>query len=141
MAAIADFSSLSYQQIRHEIDTFYTNYPDATRDNRFRFYLLINESEKRKQPKLFKSGYVYLMYDYMKDIYKIGQSISPDQRRSQLDPSLEIVCQIKTDSMRQLESSLHSLYIGKRVKRGNQLEWFALDPEDVQFIASLEYDQ
>lgn len=78
------------------------------------------------------------MYDRARNIYKIGQSISPAQRRNEIDPSLEIICQIKTDSMRQIESALHSLYIGKRVKRANQLEWFALDSDDVQFITSLQ---
>lgn len=135
---IPNFSQLTYQQIRHQIKHYETYYPDATRDNRFRFFLLLNESDKRHKPNLFRPGYVYLMYDYMKDVYKIGQSISPKQRRDQLDPSLEIVCQIKTDSMRQLENSLHSLFIGKRIKRGNQLEWFALDPADVRFIMSLQ---
>lgn len=83
-----------------------------------------------------REGYVYLLQSPT-TAFKIGYTKNPaDRMRTfgiQLPFEVEYLCLIKTDDMISLESDLHNLYSEKRING----EWFALDPEDVEYIKGL----
>lgn len=53
MSAIPDYSQYAYQQLRHEIDHFDRNYPDATPANRFRFFCTVKRDREAQAPRPF----------------------------------------------------------------------------------------
>ena len=82
-------------------------------------------------------GFVYLAHMDTTPYYKIGKSIHPEQRISELDSvnlpgELILVHTIKTDLMTALERDLHQYFIDKHV-RG---DWYRLDPMDVDYLKS-----
>lgn len=82
------------------------------------------------------AGYVYLLQSTT-GAYKIGRSINPHNRLKTFEVKLpfevEYVCVIATDSMVALEAALHGRFADKRVNG----EWFALTPDDVEYIKGL----
>jgi hypothetical protein len=81
-------------------------------------------------------GVVYLMQ--MGEFYKIGFTrISAQARRVILQSSspypIEVLHEIRTSTPEQLERSLHEQFAHKR--RNN--EWFALSPDEVDYIKGL----
>lgn len=80
--------------------------------------------------------YVYLMIDTTNNFYKIGISNNPKYREHTLQsdkPTIELLCAKEYPSRviaETIESSLHKVYAGKRI-RG---EWFNLDASDVDEI-------
>jgi hypothetical protein len=82
------------------------------------------------------SGYVYLVKS-VSGHYKIGRAKDPNNRAKtfgvQLPFEIEFVAVIKTDDYVALEEQLHAKYQDKRVNG----EWFALTPEDVEYIKGL----
>jgi len=87
---------------------------------------------KRRDP-----GFVYLLREINGAHYKIGKTKNPESRAKtfgvQLPYSVEYECVINTPSMSVLETALHERYAHKRING----EWFALDPEDVEYIKAL----
>ena len=82
-------------------------------------------------------GYVYLL-KAADGSYKIGKTVNTKSRKRTFDVRLpfkvEYVHTIETDDMHSLEKALHKQFAASRL-RGS--EFFALAPEDVQFIISL----
>lgn len=93
-------------------------------------------SIKPRPTKLPTPGYVYLLQSERG--YKIGKSKSPGKRVETLGVVLpfpiDTVALIKTPNMGQLELELHNHFADKRING----EWFALTPEDVEYIKALE---
>lgn len=89
-----------------------------------------------KNPKPAVPGYVYLIKS-PSGHYKIGRTVNPNDRLRmfgvQLPFEVEIIALIKSDDHKRLEASLHQTYNDKRVNG----EWFALSPEDVDYVKSL----
>ena len=83
-----------------------------------------------------KPGYIYLVAS-SNGTYNIGRTAAPDKRmqlfRVKLPFDVELECVIKTSDMLGLERELHKRFADKRVNG----EWFALSPEDVEYIKSL----
>lgn len=83
-----------------------------------------------------KPGFVYLI-EATTGHFKIGRATNPDDRirtfNVKLPFEVEYLCLIKTIDMRGLEAELHMRYASKRING----EWFALDPEDVEYIKGL----
>lgn len=99
-------------------------------------YGIYYNAPKKKKKKKAQDGYVYLIAS--KDgLYKIGLSKDVRARIKTLGVALpfeiEPIHTIKTDDMVTLEKELHAQFNEKRV-RG---EWFALTPEDVEYVRSL----
>ncbi len=67
------------------------------------------------------------MYDPGRQLYKIGNSIRPKERRTELNiarpDDLEIVFTGKTDKRYPYERLAHALFVGVKINR----EWFDLD--------------
>ena len=91
---------------------------------------------EKKTAKPARDGYVYLLKSSMGH-YKIGRSRDVKKRLStfgvQLPFKVELVCQIKTNNMYDLERDLHDLFSHKRVNG----EWFTLDDNDAEYIKDL----
>lgn len=89
-------------------------------------------TEKKK-----RDGFVYLLQQVGGTHYKIGYSKNPESRNKtfgiQLPFDVEFICLIKTDDMIALELELHEKFASKR----GSGEWFALNPEDVEYIKGL----
>lgn len=81
-------------------------------------------------------GFVYLI-ESPDGYYKIGRTKSPNNRRRTFEVKLpfpiDYICTIATGDMYKLESRLHERFADKRVNG----EWFALSPEDVDYIKGL----
>lgn len=88
----------------------------------------------------YSPGFVYLIRAVTDNAnwYKIGCTSKPAARLKTLSATklpfeLEITCLIPSDCMHDLEQELHQRFAGYRI-RG---EWFALTPEDVEYIRGL----
>jgi len=84
-------------------------------------------------------GYVYLMGNRAKGIYKIGCSIHPEKRLERLQKTvpfpIELLHSIPADEQGQGEQRLQ-IHFSQRHFRG---EWFALADEDLAEIKRLEF--
>lgn len=80
-------------------------------------------------------GYVYLAIND-KGYHKIGRAKNPKARLDGLKKGgvVEYVCLIKSDNYSALESKLHKKFAARR-EFG---EWFNLEPEDIEYIKSLQ---
>lgn len=88
-------------------------------------------------PKPAKQQYTYLMSG-APGLYKIGWTTNPKSRISQMGGQaypVKYVCLIKTDNGEKLEKELHQQFASKRMR--SQAEWFALTPDDVEYVKSL----
>lgn len=99
---------------------------------------IIKEASERRAAKRLehRPGYVYLISNQT-DFYKVGRSKDPVQRLRHLsggDPSWMLLHTIKCHNMFTAELDLHDRFFDKR----QEGEWFALTPEDVQSIKSIE---
>lgn len=101
--------------------------------------LLREEEVRRATPINVRStteGYVYLLQSPSK-AYKIGRTRTPENRLKtfgvQLPFEVEYICLIATSDMYRLERQLHQRFATKRING----EWFALTPEDIEFIKGL----
>lgn len=83
-------------------------------------------------------GYVYMMHNEKTDLYKIGHSCDPKSRRRAVSKDtrghIRLIWQMYTLDRYELERSIHEHFYDKHVDS----EWFALTPEDVEHIKSLE---
>lgn len=83
------------------------------------------------------AGYVYVIHPVGVEAYKIGYSVNLLQRLAKLqsgkDYQLEYVTWVWSDNAYHLEFMLH-----QRFKRQHLSgEWFALKPDDVEYIRGL----
>lgn len=82
-----------------------------------------------------KHGYVYLIHDG--ELYKIGISIHPGKRLSQIryenGRECSLLVLIESPDYKSLELELHEKFSSKRIKG----EWFDLEPDDIAWITSL----
>jgi hypothetical protein len=134
-------SSSTWREIAEQVEKFYAIHSDAKID-RFNWFDLAKKHmpeavspRKVKNPARQIKGFVYLLRSG--DYYKIGYAKNTHSRVALLEPKLplesEIICEIRTGDVRDLERSLHEDFKEKRV-RG---EWFMLNDEDVEFIKRL----
>lgn len=89
-------------------------------------------TEEFNPPRPPERGYVYLMRNG-RGHYKIGHSVNPRKRRSQLsslDNPVRLILLIPTDDMVALELALQRLFVWKRTRD----EWFRLDKSDINTI-------
>lgn len=88
-------------------------------------------------PAKLAPGYVYLIQEPTLGSYKIGKTKNPEDRLRTFGVLMpiypEYLCLIETPNHHWLETHLHKRFASKRL-RG---EWFALSPEDVEFIKRL----
>lgn len=81
-------------------------------------------------------GFVYLIQSPT-GAYKIGRTTNPNDRMKTFSVKLpfevDYVCVIQTDDMYGLESQLHNKFAKNRVNG----EWFALTPDEVEYIKGL----
>jgi hypothetical protein len=105
------------------------------------FAWLKGESESRasrvvKKGHVYKSGYLYLLRSTT-GYFKIGRTTDPTNRIKTFEVKLpfEVAYEhvFPTDDMFGMEKALHSRFAEKRVNG----EWFALAPDDVEYIKSL----
>jgi len=91
--------------------------------------------DKRRRKEF--QGYIYLIGNHEKRVYKIGLSRQPKERykafRTKLPFAVEILHQIGTDDMKKSETLLHNWFRDKNTHG----EWFELSETDVEFICSL----
>lgn len=95
--------------------------------------------ESQKPTRAPRKGYVYLLQAIEPNhYYKIGRTNNPERRIKELGVKLpypiELLHLIPTDDMDGLELDLHMQFSHKRVNG----EWFALAPDDVNYITSIE---
>ena len=87
-----------------------------------------------------RGGYVYLVQLGDQNMYKIGLTIDPQKRikaiGTKLPWGLNLIVLIKAEDRFFLETQLHNKFHHKRVSG----EWFALDPEDVEYIKELAHE-
>lgn len=86
------------------------------------------ESEwKRKQ-----CGWIYICRDPHSALYKIGKSVNPEKRMTELiqGRKTELIWKIETNHMDRLENILHGKYKDKR----DEGEWFRLSESDTEQI-------
>lgn len=83
-----------------------------------------------------KSGWVYVIKSPT-GAYKIGKSSNPNNRIKTFEVKLpfevEFICLIPAADMNRLEKHLHGHFTEKHING----EWFALTPEDVEYIKGL----
>lgn len=91
---------------------------------------------KQKASKIY-SGYIYLIGNSSKKIYKIGKSRQPKERYKAIATKLpfpvEIIHVIGGDDIEKAEKLLHNQFSPKRAHG----EWFELSEEDVSHILNL----
>ena len=84
----------------------------------------------------YEYGYVYLIWAKGTNIFKIGKSINPDRRVTQISPvmpyPLEVVLKWRTPFMSLSERWLHLIFQESRM----QGEWFRLEHGELQLIQS-----
>ena len=84
-----------------------------------------------------RKGYVYLLHPVGHNVYKIGCTVDLVNRLQRMqrgrDVPLEYVACIPSDDYELLEQRLHRIYRRFRLDG----EWFALTPEDVEYIRGL----
>jgi hypothetical protein len=83
-----------------------------------------------------KSGYVYLMHSWHTGKHKIGCSVNPANRLSQIkqdkkDYTIILIHQIEADDQFKAEACMHEVFKEKRI---GKTEWFDLDEDDIQQI-------
>lgn len=104
-----------------------------------RHIFVATPSERGSNAVLFPKGqYVYLIQDVSVTGYcKIGRTNLPAKRLYDfgvhLPMRLSVVHIIPTDNMVHLETYLHRIYANKRING----EWFALEPNDIEYIKTL----
>jgi len=84
-------------------------------------------------------GYVYLIKDCERNLYKIGMTTDIRKRLNALqsstgNSSLMLIHKIRSKRCSELEKILHQMFAGKCVFG----EWFQLTDEDVDWIKSIE---
>lgn len=101
-------------------------------------YICSNCSEKRTSEKLLYKGYIYIIGNKEKKVYKIGLSQQPRERykafKTKLPFEIEIIHQIGADNMTKAEQKLHKYFYEKKTHG----EWFELDEQDISFISRLK---
>ncbi len=94
------------------------------------------DARKVKAKRFNTEGYVYLIQSPT-EAYKIGCTKNPKNRMKtfgvKLPFEVEYIALIKSDNHKQLESDLHETFEDKRIDG----EWFALTPDDVEYIKGL----
>jgi hypothetical protein len=84
-----------------------------------------------------KEGYVYLIQS-PSSLFKIGRAKTPENRLHTFSVKLPFevvyIALVKTNDMIKLERDLHVKFASKRING----EWFALTPDDVNYIKGLE---
>lgn len=82
------------------------------------------------------SGFVYLLKKE-EGVYKIGKTVNVKNRGTEFSVKLPFAtqyeCVITTTDRNTLEAELHQKFKAKRING----EWFALSPEDVEYIKGL----
>lgn len=83
-----------------------------------------------------RAGYVYLLQSPT-GAYKIGRTVDPQDRLKTFSVKLpfevEYLCLIRAEDMYALEAELQGRFIDKHING----EWFALLPEDIEYIRGL----
>lgn len=99
--------------------------------------IVTTKPDKSVKARRKRAGYVYLLKS-ASGYYKIGYTDNPTNRmavfKTKLPFEVEFEALIQTEDMNELEDELHTLYKDKHVNG----EWFALTPEDVEYIKSLQ---
>lgn len=136
LAEIIDQSKLLVDQPFAKIRPYMTRYIDAVRSEIER--RVIKAQEKTSPPTPLKQvpGFVYLVKSPT-GFYKIGRTKNPEKRIKSFEVKLpfevELDALIPTVDMYRLEADLHQRFAEKR----GQGEWFALTPDDVEYIKGL----
>ncbi len=86
-----------------------------------------------------EEGYVYIWR--WRDEFKIGKALDVERRKKQVTKStgrktVEIHRIFSTDYTR-AEAELHQKFHEKRIRNDAGVEWFALTPEDVEWLKSI----
>jgi hypothetical protein len=96
-----------------------------------------SKGKRSRKPGVNTAGFVYVLKSPL-GAFKIGRTKSPDKRLKRIEVKMpfevELVTLVQTDDMYELEISLHERFAGKHVNG----EWFALEPEDIEYIKSLQ---
>lgn len=99
-------------------------------------YLQRNAGEGRLPSLEVREGFVYLMR--WEDEYKIGKAVDVDRRQKrlsrELDRNITVLHRIFSEDYSKTEADLHERYASKRLHG----EWFALKPEDVAWLKSVD---
>lgn len=101
-------------------------------------YEVVDENAARLRIEREKvEGWVYCIHAMTTPHFKIGKARDAIQRTGEIavSSSLEIeqIAHIRTTNRHKLEKWLHKKYADKRVKG----EWFALAPDDIEYIKAL----
>ena len=99
-----------------------------------------NNIKSGRKPSLhIVEGYVYIWR--WRDEFKIGKALDVERRKKQVTKStgretVEIHRIFSTDYTR-AEAELHQKFHEKRIRNDAGVEWFALTPEDVEWLKSI----
>lgn len=94
-------------------------------------------TRERLRRKLHREvGFIYILHIDGSPHYKIGKSVDPEQRRCKDFARLPatFICIIATNFMSRLESEIHERFRGKQIDG----EWYALQPDDLIYLRSLQ---
>lgn len=84
------------------------------------------------------TGYVYVAHAPNRGLYKIGQSINPEQRMLSIAPAAEqvqLVLKIPSSDSWWLERHLHKAFVAKSAGG----EWFKLSQVDIRLLGSIAH--
>lgn len=136
LAEIIDQSKLLVDQPFAKIRPYMTRYIEAVQHEIERRAIKAQEAATPPTPPKQVPGFVYLVRSTT-GYYKIGRTKNPDSRIKMFEVKLpfeiELEVLIPTIDMNRLEAELHLRFADKR----GQGEWFALTPEDVEYIKGL----
>lgn len=87
-----------------------------------------------------KAGFVYSLLDTEDNSRKLGKSSNVEQRLKTVQTGnphkLIIEYRLAVTDMTKAESSLHSLFAAKRLRKGKG-EWFVLDTKDLTLLQKI----
>jgi hypothetical protein len=93
--------------------------------------------EIKKQLPIKTNGFVYLVGNHEEKKYKIGVSLNPQKRESQIKTELPFkifpIHKIRCEEPYKSEKILHEKFSNKRLNG----EWFELDKSDIDFICAI----
>lgn len=129
-----------WEDLKERVDAFYATFSDEE------IYRINNPPPRMIQAPLLrvvppppapKAGYIYLFHGVGTIWYKIGFSIRPQMRRSQVEGQNPFLCEeihrVAVDDMVGMETALHRHFGDRLANR----EWFTLTEADVAFFKGL----
>jgi len=137
------FFALNADRVYHyELPTFFANILNNPEwlDVKIKDHSTSHYNPDLRKPSLHvEEGYVYI-WQY-KDEYKIGKAVDVDRRKKQVTyktgRQTKEIHRIFSSDYSRAEALLHKRFQEKRLYGEAGIEWFLLDPEDIDWLKSI----